>query len=281
MPEAIAAYYREIELDPNYSAAGAYINLGNVLKEWGKVDDAVAAYRKAIEINQPYALVAGYYSLGIALSQQNKLDEAAAVFRKGIEINQPAQGLSALHRGLGDVLLQQNKYDEAIVAYRMAIKLQPDSSPRSHCNLAWALATRPEPHLRDPKQAVALAKRAVEQTPDSLTWQYLGWVLYRTGDWKASIEALEKSCKLQEGGSGDYGQWIVLALAHAKLAAQEGLPEKERELHRTEARRRFDEAGKQIDSRWRARPSNVFVRAVWDFREEARELMGAKKKKKK
>ena len=112
-----------------------------------------------------------------------------------------------------------------------------------------------------------------------MAWQYLGWIHYRTGNWKSSIEALEKSCKLQPGGTGDAGQWIVLALAHARLAAQEGLPEKEREHHEAEARRRYDEANKIIDGWWRVRPGHAVGQAIWDFRAEARELMGAKEKK--
>jgi hypothetical protein len=103
----------------------------------------------------------------------------------------------------------------------------------------------------------------------------LGFCLYRTGNWRESIEALEKSCKLQPGGTGDAGQWIVLALAHARLAAQPGLPEKEREHHIAEARRRYEQADKQIDTWWRVRPGPYQGQDVWDFRDEARKLMGA------
>jgi len=83
---------------------------------------------------------------------------------------------------------------------------------------------------------------------------------------------LEKSCELQEG-TGDCGQWIALALADARLAASEGLPTEEREHHNAEARRWFDQANKQIDSWWRVRPGDATGGAIWDFREEARELM--------
>jgi len=145
----------------------------------------------------------------------------------------------------------------------------------------WDLIHRPDPKLRDPKRAIEAVKEAVELAPESAgAWQLLGWVQYRTGNWNSSIEALEKCCQ-QAGGTGDAGQWIVLALAHAKLAAQEGLPEKEQEHHRTEARCWFDQADEQIDSLWRVRPtSNDLEEAIWDFREEARELMGIQESKK-
>jgi hypothetical protein len=72
----------------------------------------------------------------------------------------------------------------------------------------------------------------------------------------------------------------VLALAQAKLAAQEDQSEKEREHHKTEARRWFDQADKQIASWWRVRPGHEMGKVIWDFRTEAREAMGAKERKK-
>ena len=106
----------------------------------------------------------------------------------------------------------------------------------------------------------------------------MGWVQYRAGNWKASIEALEKSCKLQNGGKGDCGQWIVMSLAHGKLANEKDLPEQERDRHKTEARRWYDQAVKQIDS-WSAREDSV-AQAIQAFRAEAAELLGVKEKQK-
>src|SRR4051794_26042902 len=129
-------------------------------------------------------------------------------------------------------------------------------------NKGWELAIHPDPKLRDLKRAVELGKEAVELVPESvLAWQYLGWVQYRAGNWNGSIGALEKSCKLQEGGTGDYAQWIVMSLARGKLANEKDLPEPERARRQTEARRLYDEAVKQIGSRWSARPSGAFDQA--------------------
>ena len=144
----------------------------------------------------------------------------------------------------------------------------------------WYLANHPDPKLHL-KRAVELAKEAVALIPQSeLPWQNLGWVQYRAGNWKASIEALEKSCKLQAGGTGDYGQWIVMSLAHGKLASEKDLPEQERARHQAEARRWYDQAVKQIGSRWSDRPSGAYDQAIWDFRAEATELLGIKEKQK-
>ena len=68
----------------------------------------------------------------------------------------------------------------------------------------------------------------------------------------------------------------MLALAHARLAGQESLPDKVRARHKAEARRWFARADKEIDRKWPARPSKPVARDIWDFRAEARKLISAK-----
>src|SRR5262249_4286549 len=151
----------------------------------------------------------------------------------------------------GIALKAQGKLDKAIDAYLEAIKLDP-KLPYAHGNLGDAFYRQEK--LDD---AIPCYREAIQLDSQSIWfWQCLGWCLYRTGNWRNSIEALELSCKRQEGGTGDAGQWIVLALAHARLAAQPGLPEKEREHHQAEARRRYEQADKLIDSWWPARPDD-------------------------
>ena len=110
----------------------------------------------------------------------------------------------------------------------------------------------------------------------SRTWQFLGWAQYRAGNWKASIDALEKSCKLQN--PGDRGQWIVMSLAHGKLANEKDLPERERDRHKTEASHWYDQAANQIDSTV-ARGEHV-GQDIRAFRVEAAGLLGVKEKQK-
>ena len=112
----------------------------------------------------------------------------------------------------------------------------------------------PDAAPRDRAQALELARKAVLLAPEATTtWQVLGWAHYRTGDWKASVEALEKSCKLQSNGIGDSAQWVFLAMAHWRLGDKE------------EARRWYDKAARSETSwpEYRAR-----------LRAEAAELLG-------
>jgi tetratricopeptide (TPR) repeat protein/serine/threonine protein kinase len=268
-----AAYRKALELDTKL--VQAQINLGNVLARQKKLDKAIAAYRKAIELDPKDAYA--YNGLGIVLYDQKKLDEAIAAYRKAIELD-PKHVPAFVN--LGHALQDQKKLDEAIAAYRKAIELDPKQA-EAISSIVMLLTTCPDPKLRDPSLAVEFAKKWDELQPRSpRALMMLGWAQYGAGAWPESIEALERSSKLQAGGTGDSAQWIVLALAHAKLAAQADLPAKERAYHKTEARRRYEEANKQIDQWWRVRPGNYEGHGIWDFREEARKLMGANGEKK-
>jgi tetratricopeptide (TPR) repeat protein len=203
---------------------------------------------------------------------------------------------------LASELAHKGKHSEAIRYYTAALALRPDNpgvllnranalravgeleaaaadlqraiavAPRyagAHTNLGIVLGEQ-----KKVGEAVEAARKAVKLAPrESQGWQSLGWALYRAEDWKASLEALEKSCQLQPGGTGDCGQWVVMSLAHTRLAAQEGLLEKQREHHLAEARRRFDQADEDMFS-WRGPPVGSNTRAIWDFRADAATLLG-------
>ncbi|ABF42557.1 TPR repeat protein [Candidatus Koribacter versatilis Ellin345] len=78
--EAIAAYMKVLEIEPNHAAA--HINLGTVYYNRGEFDDAEMHYRKAVEIDSRYALA--YFDLGNVLDETGRLDEAVRAYRTAI-----------------------------------------------------------------------------------------------------------------------------------------------------------------------------------------------------
>ncbi len=68
----MASLQKAIELDPNESAA--HNNLGNVLKESGRLDEAVTCYRRALELSPDYA--DAHNNIGVLLTAQGNLDLA-------------------------------------------------------------------------------------------------------------------------------------------------------------------------------------------------------------
>jgi WD40 repeat protein len=158
-------------------------------------------------------------------------------------------------RGLANA--RAKKWPEAIAAYSKGLALAP-GDPLALNNLAWYLATCPDPKLRDTARAVTLARKAVELAPQQGGyWNTLGAAHYRAGDGKAAVEALEKALKLQ----GDNGfDFFFLAMAHGQMGRAD------------EARRWFDRGVAWMDRH--AREDEELRR----FRAEAADLLGVKDK---
>jgi tetratricopeptide (TPR) repeat protein len=100
-----------------------------------------------------------------------------------------------------------------------AFAMDPDNLSGIN-TLAWILATCPDPTLRDATRAVALAKRAVEKSPEGADWNTLGVSYYRAGDWRAAIEALETSMNHEPGVNSAYNCFF-LAMAHWQKGEKE------------------------------------------------------------
>lgn len=159
----------------------------------------------------------------------------------------------------GYLLQTQGKWEEALAAYREGLRLKPDNA-WLHDRLAWLLANRPEARLRDPKQAVQLAKRAVVLAPhDGDYWCTLGVAHYRAENWKEAIAALRKSMERGQGGDGK--DWFFLAMAHWQLGEKD------------KARAWYDRAVPCLD---RNPPD---VEELRRFRAEAAERLGLEEKK--
>jgi tetratricopeptide (TPR) repeat protein len=90
LDDAIAAYTRAIDLDPNYALS--HNGLGTVYRELGRLDDAIAAYKRAIELDPNYAtprssLAAVYRKLGRETEAQQQLDLACPLLANETEYN--------------------------------------------------------------------------------------------------------------------------------------------------------------------------------------------------
>jgi len=66
---------------PNY--AEAHNNLGNILKEQGKLKEAIACYRRALELNPKFAKV--HLNLGDALKESGDFQGAEDCYRAALE----------------------------------------------------------------------------------------------------------------------------------------------------------------------------------------------------
>jgi tetratricopeptide (TPR) repeat protein len=123
--------------------------------------------------------------------------------------------------------------------------------------LAWFLANSPEPHFRDPKRAVELAKRLVEQGPQRAAyWRTLGAALHGMENWKGAVAAMEKAMEVCNGGDGT--ERFFIAMACWRMGKKE------------EARASYEQAVQWMETH---RPQHYELRR---FRVEAVDLLGIK-----
>jgi eukaryotic-like serine/threonine-protein kinase len=107
----------------------------------------------------------------------------------------------------------RKEWEKAIADYTKALELKPDV-PVLCNNLAWLLATCPDPKFLDVARAVELARKAVELDPKHGNWwNTLGVAHYRVGEWKNAIDALKKSDELLKGEMFSFNAFF-LAMAH-------------------------------------------------------------------
>ena len=150
---AAAEYLKAVEIRPDFAVA--HNNFANILLTQGRNDEAIAEYRKAIALDSKYADACN--NLGTVLAGRGELDAAVALFRRAIQF---APSFASAHGNLGMALSKQGKIEEAMDEWRERVRLQP-KDPRALSQLAWAMATRPEPSIRNEKEAIELAEWAV------------------------------------------------------------------------------------------------------------------------
>jgi tetratricopeptide (TPR) repeat protein len=226
-------------------------DLGVVLQAGNRLAEAEALHREALSLRQSLAeefprmpyyqreMATGQGYLADLLQQADRLPEAEQALGHAITIaeklatdypKQPEyRTYWAEYLGrLGTLLLESARPREATRAFcqgleqrqQLAAEFPATSAER---DLAWFLATCPDPDFRDIKRAQALARKAVEAAPkDGLSWTTLGVAQYRAGAWEAAAAALEKAVQL---GGADNRAPVFLAMTHW----QRGRPREARE----------------------------------------------------
>lgn len=140
--------------------ARTQVLLGAALARQGSLADAAEAFRKGVEADpgDHQARV----QLAKTLARLGRFDEADRWLNEALADGggSPDPRMAAeLHFQLGDVELAKGDRAAAARQYEVALALRPDHFAANN-NLAWLLATNPDPAKRDPRRAVEMAERA-------------------------------------------------------------------------------------------------------------------------
>jgi tetratricopeptide (TPR) repeat protein len=187
----------------------------------------------------------------------------SAVLKADPERRRATELLLACYLRRAESLKVLEQYQQAFADYERAIAIQPDNLGALR-NAAWSMANCPDPAQRQVEKALALASRAVESDPGIMaSWQILGRVQYRAGQWSEAIQSVSKLVTPDDVG-GSIGDRLILAMAYWQLGDRES------------ARAWYERAAKRIAKNTKLPP--VHLRAILHERDrlqaETCELLG-------
>ena len=184
--KAAQQYIKSLQHNPGHLSARNH--LAAVLHQLGRVNQAVEHGAETVQLFPDDA--AARFHLAEALTKQNRTDEAIGHYRHALKLKHAD---AKVHNGLANALNQKGKVDEAVKHFAEAVRLKPDyldarfslaqclmkldriqaaveqyrrilqfepNHLEAASNLAWIWATAAEPDLRNPSEAVELARKA-------------------------------------------------------------------------------------------------------------------------
>jgi tetratricopeptide (TPR) repeat protein len=133
----------------------AHAGLGGILFVRGQIDESIDHYERALRLRD--GNVAAHFGLGRALAAKQKIDPAIFHYQKALSI-QP--DYVAASNDLGVLLASKGEIKQAIDAWRQTLAFDRDN-PDAANNIAWVRATAADSNLRDGREGLDLAQRAL------------------------------------------------------------------------------------------------------------------------
>ncbi|MFZ1935147.1 MAG: tetratricopeptide repeat protein [Thermoguttaceae bacterium] len=205
--EAERHFQEALEIDPKF--AEAHNSLGTSLTQRGRVDEAAAEFRRALQLKPDFA--EAHDNLGLTLNSLGRTDEAAAEFRRALLLK---PDFAEAHGNLGGVLYLQGKLAEAIVHFQKHVELDPKSE-MARQNFALAVG-----RLRGPPAALAHWRWWIDSYPDDAgllsgaAWQLAAGADASLRNGKEAVELALRAVNLS--GKQEPAMLGTLAAAYAE-----------------------------------------------------------------
>jgi tetratricopeptide (TPR) repeat protein len=197
-------YRRSIELfetpDPR-----AHALLASLYAKTDQLARARNQYARAIELAPDYG--EAHANLGFVQLRAQRYPAARESLVRALELGRDD---AELHFGIGIAALEQGDHEQAVRHFGLAIERRPDWTAPAN-NLAWLLATHPDPALRNPLAAIEVVEG-----------------LRRGG---AALDAgTLDTLAAAYAAAGRFREAAVTAAAAAQIAADSDRPELAREI---------------------------------------------------
>lgn len=155
--DAISDFTNAIRLNP--SDADAWKGRADARQILGSFKESIADYDAAIRQNPHDADY--FHRRGDAHSMIGNVSNAIADYRQALELN-PSNPIS--HYLLASHLARAERYADSIHHYQAALQIDSELDAEVYAFYAWLLATCPQSHLHNPKEAIRLATIACDNT---------------------------------------------------------------------------------------------------------------------
>ncbi len=191
----MAAYRRALQLNPDY--AEAHNNVGNILREMGKMEAAIGAYLRAARLQPDNAVP--HFNLAQALQAAGRFEEALAAYGKALLAKPDYFEVLA---NVAIILASLQRFDEALASYAKAAALKPDASI-THQAMGEILL-----HKHD-SAAVDYFRRAVAVDPDLFSaWNGLGLALRAQGKFDEAADCFRRMLAIRPNSAIAYNNLI-------------------------------------------------------------------------
>jgi tetratricopeptide (TPR) repeat protein len=172
--------------------ADARFNLAMALQTGGRPVEAMETLRAVLAVDPNH--VRAQFDLAVLLARSGRLEEAEPLLRAVIAAEPTRR---AAHANLAGVLYRQGRYADAIAALRDGLVHMPGDPQLTH-DLAWRLATTPDPRVRDGAQAVRLVEPLCQRTGfrDPRLLETLGAASAEAGDFDAASRLTQQAIDL-------------------------------------------------------------------------------------
>ena len=223
----------------------AHKNVGDLEKREGDIEAARGAYSRAFSLDS--ANVGAALALAEIEANSGRRDEARATLETAAAHN-PRNAF--VFQALGRLHAAESRPAEAREAWAKALELDPSLSPREllrlaaqtlspaeqkavfatyeerfgkehdlYNNFAWLLATAPDASVRDPENAVRLARSAIELSPEPNSYYHgtLAAASAAGGDFASARSGVKRALEL----AGDNPQ-LVAELSRMQQAFESG-----------------------------------------------------------
>jgi arylsulfatase A-like enzyme/Flp pilus assembly protein TadD len=188
--QAITHYQAALKVKPN--SLEVTMLLADIYRQTRQADPAIEKYRWILD--QDTGNIKAHYALAEVFASVNDYDQAIHHYRQGLK--RMPQSLN-MKKGLAKTLRKDGRIKAAIALYREILIKEPRYL-RGLNDVAWCQATSKDADIRDPTNAVLLAKQACQITSYKVpeTLDTLAAALAADGQFAEAIKTAERAVTL-------------------------------------------------------------------------------------